>query len=329
MRLILNKSTKYHPSRDTVKEFEKIIISDPQIQTAIPANEMVSRLAYSQWRLLNKLGIVYNPLSSLYKFESKSNITKLFNYFVLIMGCEFYKCLPYFQRPGSKSIYMFDAWEEDHEMISQFVKHFKVEYLFLSSSQAVENLKYQVGQTKVYWIPEGISPDEYEYYPNESKDIDVLSFGRKYDRYHEKIKEDLKEQQVKYVFAESPGKVIFPSRESFIDGLARSKISICFPSNITHPERAGNIETMTIRYLQSMVSKNLIVGKAPVEMITLFGYNPVIEADMQDPAGQLKDIINNYADYTSLVERNYAQVLKDHSWQNRWQSIREIFAKKS
>ena len=327
MRLILNKSAKYHPSRDTVKEFEKIIISDPQIQTAIPANEKVSRLTYSQWRLLNKLGMVYNPLSNLYRVELKSNLTKFFSYFVIIMGCEFYKCLPHFQHPGSKSIYMFDAWADDHDMIGQFVKHFKVEYLFLSSSQATESLKYSVGQTQVYWIPEGIDPDEYNYYPYERKDIDVLSFGRKYDQYHEKIKKYLKAQQIKYVFAESPGKVIFPSRALFIDGLARSKISICFPSNITHPERAGDIETMTIRYLQSMVSKNLIVGKAPEEMITLFGYNPVIEVDMQDPASQIKDIVSNYPDYLNLIEKNFFTVLKDHTWSNRWQSITEKFTK--
>jgi hypothetical protein len=110
----------------------------------------------------------------------------------------------------------------------------------------------------------------------------------------------------------------------FINGLARSKVSICFPSSITHPERAGKIETMTIRYLQSMVSKNLIIGKTPEEMITLFGYNPVIEVDMEDPVSQLNEILNNYNEYTGLIEKNYSAVVKDHTWRNRWQSIKEI-----
>ncbi len=327
MRLILNKSDKYHPSRDTVKEFEKIIISDPQVQTAIPANEKVSKLSYSQWRLMNKMGIASNPISHLYRFESKRNYTKFFNYFVVIMGCEFHKCLPHFQHPGSKSIYMFDAWAEDHDMIKQFVKHFKVENLFLSSSQATESLRNSVGQTKVNWIPEGINPEEYNYYPYERKDIDVLAFGRKYDQYHDKIENHLKGQQIKYVFPKSPGKVIFPSRELFIDGLARSKISICFPSNITHPERAGDMETMTIRYLQSMVSKTLILGKAPEEMISLFGYDPVIEVDMRDPANQVKEILSNYPEYIGLIEKNYSNVLKDHTWRKRWQAITEKLVK--
>ena len=52
-------------------------------------------------------------------------------------------------------------------------------------------------------------------------------------------------------------------RDAFIDGLARSRVSICVPSSVTHPERAGDIETMTIRYLQSMVSKCVVLGRAP------------------------------------------------------------------
>ena len=104
--------------------------------------------------------------------------------------------------------------------------------------------------------------------------------------------------------------------------MAKSKISICVPSSITHPDRSGNIETMTVRYLQSMVSKCLILGRAPKEMITLFGYNPVIEIDSEDPEGQIISIINNYSNYFGLIEKNYQTVLEKHTWNKRWAEIK-------
>jgi hypothetical protein len=70
-------------------------------------------------------------------------------------------------------------------------------------------------------------------------------------------------------------------------GLANSKISICVPSDITHPERTGNISTITNRYLQSMASKCLILGKLPHDMLHLFDYNHIIEIDEENPVLQI------------------------------------------
>jgi spore maturation protein CgeB len=93
---------------------------------------------------------------------------------------------------------------------------------------------------------------------------------------------------------------------------------------MTHPERAENIETMTVRYLQSMASKCLILGKAPEEMIDLFGYNPVIEVDMNEPVKQIIDLLNHFEEYIPLIEKNYSVVIKQHTWQNRWEKIQDI-----
>ena len=127
-----------------------------------------------------------------------------------------------------------------------------------------------------------------------------------------------------HLFEEKKGQLIFPTEKDLIDGLARTKISICVPSNITHPERAGDIETMTVRYLQSMASKCLVVGHAPQEMVELFGYNPVVEIDMEKPAEQIRDILENFTDYIPLIEKNYIETLANHTWNDRWQQIRAI-----
>ena len=59
-------------------------------------------------------------------------------------------------------------------------------------------------------------------------------------------------------------------------------------------------------------------------MVQLFGYNPVIEIDWDDPIGQIEKILNNYSDYFSLIEKNYQTVIRDHKWEDRWKSIKQI-----
>lgn len=319
MKLITNQIIPYHVSLDTVKEFEKNILKDPHANEAVSYRRLVTKITFHAWRQLQKYGI--NLLNFTKVFQN--NLSSNNSYFAVLMGPDYIKCMPYFFFSDEKNIYMFDAWPQNHNAIINFLNYFRVNNAFFSSSQVIEELRGKLKSTKCYWIPEGIDPADYRFYPYEKKDIDVLSIGRKFDKYHEQIINGLEKENKKYFYEKIQGEIVFPTREEFIDGLGRTKISICFPSSITHPERSGNIQTMTIRYLQSMASKCLIVGQAPEEMIKLFGYNPGIEADEQNPAKQLCSILTNYNDYLPLIEKNYSEVLEKHNWQKRWQQISE------
>ena len=128
------------------------------------------------------------------------------------------------------------------------------------------------------WLPEATDPSEYSSsVPWAERDIDVLELGRKSNSFHGKIAAPLANAKRSHLFERVKGEIIFPDRKGFLEGLARSKISICFPCSQTHPERFGSVETVTNRYFESMASKCLIVGHAPRQLTDLFGYNPVIE----------------------------------------------------
>jgi hypothetical protein len=156
------------------------------------------------------------------------------------------------------------------------------------------------------------------------KDIDVLSFGRKYDLLHDKIVDDMLCNGKKYFYEKNKGEIIFKDRKDFTDGLSRTKVSVCIPSCITHPERSGNISTMTVRYLQSMASKCLVLGYMPDEMEELFDYNPIVELDINNPSKQILSILENFTSYIPLIERNYQIVVDNHTWRDRWSSIKNI-----
>ena len=244
--------------------------------------------------------------------------------FAALMGLTFDFLLPRFYLSRCNYVYMFDAWPRFHHLIVKHAEFLNIRIIFFSSREVTRRFnKFQL-KVKGFWIPEGIDVNEYLWYGYNNKDIDVLEFGRKYDFYHALIREKLKDSGKVHLYEVKKGEVIFKTNEEFLKGLARSKITICVPSNVTHPERPEDISTMTLRYLQSMASKCLIVGIMPEEMKELFNYTPIIEIDLNDPAGQLIDLLNNFDSFIPLIEKNHEEVKSFHTWGIRTEKMLEI-----
>jgi hypothetical protein len=322
MELIQRKPRRYHVSQDTVEEFEAAIICDHRVHRA-EMNRYAEAAIWSVHRAMEKT-VSDRPLSFISQISAKLVRQRSHTYFAVLMGLNSAKCVPYFIHPSRKSIYVFDAWPVVHDRILKFVSDWDIAPVFVSSRQVAQILNTRSCSRNFMWVPEGITPQTYRSSDYAAKDIDVLQLGRKFDQYHRNIAPALARAGKTYKFETVKGELIFPTHDSFIEGLGRTRISICFPSSLTHPSRSGNIETMTVRYLQSMVSKCLVVGHAPAEMIDLFGYNPVIEAQVDDDGSQLLDILNNFEQYKSLIEKNYGNVVKDHTWQKRWHDVARI-----
>lgn len=330
MKLICLKKELFHVSDDTINEFEQVILQDSIVTNIKPISDKQYLIKFFIYRLLRKT----------FSYTSRRTIKKYIidplgdkkHIFTVMMGfVEESKFKPYgLFTNHNRSIFLFDAWPHDFEKIIDFVDKFKIDYIFVSASQSAFILNNKSNKNCYYWISEGINPIEYKQNIQlADKTIDVLALGRKYDRYHQLIVDEINTKKITYLYEKQKGELIFPTRVEFVEGLAKSKISICVPSNITHPERSGNIETMTIRYLQSMVSKCIILGHAPAEMIELFGYNPVIEIDYANPVKQIETILENYTEYEELIERNYNEVINNHTWKCRWEQIKSLYAANS
>lgn len=326
MNLVLDSRKDSPVSLDAVAEFEAAILRDGSTCVSpLKPNRYVSRATYLACRFADLAKYDIRRRSRLYRGQH-IGLSARRELFTVLMGSQFQKCFPHFLLSGKKAIYLFDAWPSQHERIKRFVGYLGLNRVFVSSSQAAERLQAGLASPLFDWVPEGINPEEYRAYPPEMRDIDVLALGRKYDSYHVSIVSELAKRRKMYVYEKRKGEIIFPTREGFVDGLARSKISVCVPSSVTHPERSGDIETMTIRYLQSMVSKCLVVGYAPKEMIGLFGYNPVVEIDMENPVGQVCWILEHLIDFGDLIERNFSEVVTRHTWQYRWRQISHLIS---
>jgi hypothetical protein len=86
---------------------------------------------------------------------------------------------------------------------------------------------------------------------------------------------------------------------------------------MTHPERSGGVETVTLRYFESLASRCLVVGKCPAELHDLFGYNPIIEIDAHRPSEQIIEILTEIDRYQEFVDKNRARLLEVGTWDAR------------
>jgi hypothetical protein len=297
---LVKTNFNHHVSMDLYYEFEARIINKPK------------------WEIINGVGgIQARVLRQLLKFipPIQLPIKKHKNY--VVIGYQKEKFFPFFYfNADLKVLWMYDAWEPLFDEIEKTIRAYKINVVFTASKQSADYFNtLNIPNFKSHWIPEGIDVSQYQFIPYHERTTDVLQLGRKWNEYHEKIKGI--ENRFVYKYEKKAGQIIFPKREDFLFGLANSKISICVPSDITHPERTGNISTITNRYLQSMASKCLILGKLPHDMLHLFDYNPIIEIDEENPVVQIESILANFDRYIPLIEKNYKVVKDFHNWDNR------------
>ena len=301
---------------DGIKEFYDVIQADDSLE--------VDRKIVSNRRLKSFFVRKLISFPSLYKFKLNLWDNKKISFTAMISG-DFSVLLPYVIFSRHNYIYMHDAWPRFQSWIFPLLNFFNIRYVFFSSKQVwQDHLKKDPQSTcKSMWLPEALNASEYHFESYANKTIDVLEFGRIYQEYHDLIQMPLTQAGKNHQYRKQNLPMLYPDKASFVQALAKTKIVICVPSDVTHPERAEYISTMTLRYLQAMASKCLIVGLMPSDMGELFDYTPILEIEMHRAADQLLKIIQNYEMYHPLIERNHQEVLRKHQWIHRWAIIKQ------
>lgn len=218
--------------------------------------------------------------------------------------------------------FVWDCWDCYFDAMCAFFEHCKVRTAFFTSSQTAERVRRRFPQMNVFHVPEGIDTSLYdEGRELEDREIDLLEFGRGNDKV---VKYDLP-SNVNHLRSKS-GVRLFATDADLYKALVNTKVTIALPRCDTQPELAAGVETLTQRYWESMLSRIVMVGRAPQELIELLGYNPVIDLDRENPNAQMMKILNNISDYQSLVNRNRAAALAHADWSLRMKEVRARLA---
>ena len=228
------------------------------------------------------------------------------------------------------SVFLMDAWEP---LISYAAANLNAHRgnIYLTSKDAADSLmlaahsQRSLNCQKIAWLPEGINLSIYAHdTPCTSlvrRRIDILEPGRLWLFFHESLRLALVGSNYVHVWQESAAKVLWANRWDYIQALLETRIVVCFPRSLTHPDQAGTFETVTLRYYEAMAAGCLLIGQCPPEAYQIFGYNPVVNLDSGVDLGiQVLDILRNLGDYVDLVERNKKEVIK-HTWRKRLDCI--------
>lgn len=217
---------------------------------------------------------------------------------------------------------IWDCWPKYHRTTINSIKQSKIKTVFCTSSQTCDLIKHELPNTNVYWLPEGIDIDSYRRGPLlRERTIDVLELGRQLQELHQSLVVSSNTYHINHLYSKQ-GELLFKDFTELTKGLSDAKITICYPRCDTHPEMAGNIETLTQRYWECMLSGTLIVGRSPRELIDFCGYNPVVELN-RNSAEEIVHILENIEAYQSIADKNYEYARCHASWKSRMPYLKE------
>ena len=212
---------------------------------------------------------------------------------------------------------IWDCWPKQVENVAAFFRKHQVKTAIFTSSQTADVFRRLFPQMNIQTITEGIKIDLYS--PGNvlsDRKIDILEIGRKDGNF---FKSPLPEG-INHIKTGNFART-FQSDEEFRAALADTKVTVTVPRCDVDKKTAGNIETLTQRYWECMLSRIVMVGRAPKKLINLIGYNPVIDWDGNDASPLVSDILENIGKYQDLVNRNYETAKKMASWEMRMKDI--------
>lgn len=225
---------------------------------------------------------------------------------------------------------LWDVWPNSWDPLFRELKLFECKTVFVTVKAMAEKITRELG-IQAYWIPEGIDPAGYRK-GRELRDraIEVYELGRQQKEYHTVLEglhqKGIIKQYCRNIYNDTGGlqSLAFLTADDLLKNLPDIKIIVSFPQVDTHPDKAGALDTLTQRYWEAMLSRCLIIGRAPGELIELIGYDPVVNVDWQAPEEQMETILGNIADYQGLVDKNYAVAIEKASWDGRIVEVVEV-----
>ena len=213
--------------------------------------------------------------------------------------------------------FMWDCWPRYDDVLFQWLEKYKIRTAIVTSSQVAEKIRKRNPRMNILWVPEGVDVESYEEGKSlHDRSIDILNIGRPIKR----ISKSSIWEEVNSLNTVENGKRKY-SPDELSNVMGNSKVTICLPRCDTDPDIAKDIETLTQRYWECMISRIVMVGRAPQELKDLIGYNPVIDIDWDNSENQIKYILTHIDDYQSFVDKNRKTALQKGNWTIRMREV--------
>lgn len=227
-------------------------------------------------------------------------------------------------RNNHLGIYCFDVWESQYRKwndIFEFVQPYVVFFAYKKSFEYFNDF------FKSYFIPQ--SMDERFFYPrNLKKNRLFIQIGRRNEKIHNMIlyflkKKKLSDSESNYIYEKKKGSILFADTNELASNISCTKYFVAAPQSLENEKLTGKVSDVTARFYEAMACKTLIIGYKPETFDELFSSDAMIELtdDKDDFVKKITFLENNPEYYKKIVENNFIEVMKNHTWGNRYIQI--------
>lgn len=211
---------------------------------------------------------------------------------------------------------IWDCWPMYFNQVVGWLRKYHVRTVIFTSSQTAERMRKEFPGMNILAVTEGINTQFY--HAGEAlvdRSIDLLEYGSMERNFFPELVPGI--NHVNRNNADG----CMDSFEQLTDTMSHAKVTIALPRCDTAPELTGDIETLTLRFWECMLSRTVLLGRAPKELIDLIGYNPVIDLDKNNPDQQVREIVSHISDYQELVDKNRETALRMAPWEIRMKTV--------
>ena len=212
--------------------------------------------------------------------------------------------------------FIWDCWPSMYDRIEKWFYKHNIRTAIFTSSITAEEIRLRCPNVNILHITEGI--DTSVYHAGGSlvrRSIDFLEYGSKQRNLFEKPLEGINHVNSTSIITQ------MMTWDDLLNTMSDAKVTLALPRCDIDQEVTGGVETLTQRFWEGMLSRSVLVGRAPKELTDLIGYNPVITLDRQNAEEQIKDIIAHIDDFQSLVDKNREVALTMAPWNIRIKKI--------
>ena len=212
--------------------------------------------------------------------------------------------------------FIWDCWPSMYDRIEKWFYKHNIRTAIFTSSITAEEIRQRCPNVNILHVTEGI--DTSVYHAGGSlvrRSIDFLEYGSKQRNLFEKPLEGINHVNSTSIITK------MMTWDDLLNTMSDAKVTLALPRCDIDQEVTGGVETLTQRFWEGMLSRSVLVGRAPKELTDLIGYNPVITLDRQNAEEQIKDIIAHIDDYQVLVDKNREVALTMAPWNIRIKKI--------
>ena len=212
---------------------------------------------------------------------------------------------------------IWDCWPSHYKKVVNWMKKHKVKSAIFTSSQSAQHIQQEIPELNILTITEGIDVTKYKAGIDlANREIDLLEYGSVQRNFFREYIDGITHVNRK----NENGRL--STKEKLIESISSSKVCIALPRCDVDAEFTGGIETLTQRFWEGMLSRCVLLGRAPKELIDLIGYNPVVNLDRDKAKEQVVNILTNINDYQELVNKNRETALKMAPWEIRMKKVK-------